>query len=58
MAKLENLGASKPVVGLVVANWCGTLDEPRMPAHLASETALKTDAPEVVPDVKDQRMAT
>ena len=56
-AKRENLGTRKPVGGPVVAKWCGELDLPRMQAHLAGESALEADAPEVVLDAKDPRMA-
>ncbi len=45
------------VATLVVAKWCGELDVPRMQAHLAGETALEADAPEVVLDAKDGHMA-
>ena len=45
------------VATLVVAKWCGELDVPRMQAHLAGESALEADAPEVVLDAKDPRMA-
>ena len=45
------------VATLVVAKWCGELDVPRMQAHLAGETTLEADAPEVLLDAKDQRMA-
>ena len=45
------------VATLVVAKWCGELDVPQMQAHLAGETALEADAPEVVLDAKDQHMA-
>ncbi len=45
------------VATLVVAKWCGELDVPRMQAHLAGETSIEADSPEVVLDAKDQRMA-
>ncbi len=45
------------VATLVVAKWCGELDTPRMQAHLNNETPLEADAPEVVLDATDQRMA-
>jgi aerobic C4-dicarboxylate transport protein len=46
------------VATVVVARWCGALDVPRMQAHLASETALEADEPEVVLDKKQPHMAT
>jgi len=45
------------VATLVVAKWCGELDTARMQAHLAGETALEADAPEVVLDAKTDRLA-
>ena len=45
------------VATLVVAKWCGELDVPRMQAHLAGETVIEADSPEVVLDQTDQRMA-
>ena len=45
------------VATLVVAKWCGELNVPQMQAHLAGETALEADAPEVVLDTKDQHLA-
>ena len=61
MAKMENLGAKKSVVGLVittgngvatvvVAKWTGDLDSERMTRHLNQETDAEADEPEVVLD--------
>jgi aerobic C4-dicarboxylate transport protein len=46
------------VATLVVAKWCNELDVPRMQAHLAGETVLEADAPELVLDTKTDRLAT
>jgi aerobic C4-dicarboxylate transport protein len=45
------------VATLVVAKWCGELDMPRLQAHLSGETVIEAEAPEVVLDAVDQRMA-
>jgi len=45
------------VATLVVAKWCGELDTPRLQAHLNGETFEEADAPEVVLDQTDRRMA-
>jgi aerobic C4-dicarboxylate transport protein len=45
------------VATLVVAKWCGELNVPRMQAHLAGESALEADSPEVVLDAKNPNMA-
>ena len=46
-----------PMSMMVVAKWCGELDIPRMQAHLAGETQLEADSPEVVLDAKTGRLA-
>ena len=45
------------VATLVVANWCGELDMTRLTAQLNHETSLEADAPELVLDEKQPRMA-
>ena len=45
------------VATLVVAKWCNELDVPRMQAHLAGETTLEAEAPELVLDAKTDRLA-
>lgn len=45
------------VATLVVAKWCGELDTARLQAHLAHETPVEADAPEVVLDAKTDRLA-
>jgi aerobic C4-dicarboxylate transport protein len=45
------------VATLVVAKWCGELDTARLQAHLAHETPVEADAPEVVLDEKDVKLA-
>jgi aerobic C4-dicarboxylate transport protein len=45
------------VATLVVAKWCNELDVPRMQAHLAGETVVEAEEPEVVLDEKVERLA-
>ncbi len=46
------------VATLVVAKWCGELDEARLQATLKNETPAEADAPEEVLDRHDDRLAT
>ncbi len=45
------------VATVVVAKWCGELDETRLREHLAHETATEAAEPEAVLDAKDARLA-
>ncbi|MBL0088546.1 MAG: dicarboxylate/amino acid:cation symporter [Ideonella sp.] len=45
------------VATLVVAKWCNELDMPRMQAHLAGETLLEAEEPEIVLDAKVEKLA-
>ena len=45
------------VATLVVAKWCNELDVPRMQAHLAGETVVEAEEPEIVLDEKVERLA-
>ncbi len=45
------------VATLVVAKWCNELDVPRMQAHLAGETVVEAEEPEIVLDEKVEKLA-